>query len=194
MKKLFIYSLALLPILYGCGQGENKEGSAHDHHEYVEEITEEDLNSPKSIPREVHGQVGTNHVTIKYHSPGVRGRTIWGGLVAYNQVWVAGAHQATSVEFSIPIEVEGQQIPKGKYAFFAVPGKETWHLILNKNWEQHLTDEYAEEDDLVRIEVTPNQVSTVERLEYEIIDAQGEAGEIVMRWDTLEVKLPFTNK
>jgi hypothetical protein len=37
------------------------------------------------------------HIHIDYSSPGVKGRSIWGGLVAYDQVWAAGAHTATKL-------------------------------------------------------------------------------------------------
>jgi len=30
-------------------------------------------------------------------------------------------------------------VPAGKYAFFTIPGKEDWTIIMNKNWRQHLT-------------------------------------------------------
>ncbi|WP_143960584.1 DUF2911 domain-containing protein [Litoribacter populi] len=196
MRKIILFNLTLLTVLWGCGPTDSNTESVENQHDHnhTQEITEEDLKSPKSIPREAHGQVGDNHLTIRYHSPGVRGRNVWGGLVAFDQVWVAGAHQATSVEFSNPIEVNGQSIPKGKYGFFAVPGRETWHLILNKNWDQHLTDDYSEEEDLVRLRVEPTPISMVERLEYEVIEKNNQNGEIAMRWDTLEVILPFINK
>ena len=51
-----------------------------------------------SIPKEEHAQIGGSDITIKYHAPGVRGGTIWGGLVPYGEVWVTGAHSATTFE------------------------------------------------------------------------------------------------
>lgn len=35
--------------------------------------------------------IGEAHIHIDYSSPSVRSRTIWGGWVAYDQVWVMGA-------------------------------------------------------------------------------------------------------
>ena len=54
--------------------------------------------SKKSIPSEVKKWVGNTDIKINYHSPAVRGRVIWGGLVPYDQVWVTRAHSATTLE------------------------------------------------------------------------------------------------
>ncbi|GAL00527.1 hypothetical protein JCM19314_2135 [Nonlabens ulvanivorans] len=35
--------------------------------------------------------IGDAHIHIDYSSPGVRDRIIFGGLLAYDQVWQAGA-------------------------------------------------------------------------------------------------------
>jgi hypothetical protein len=97
------------------------------------------------------GRIGNTFVTINYHSPAVRGRVIWGGLVPLNQVWVTGAHMATSIEFEGPVQINGQSLSAGKYGFFTIPSKDEWTIIINKNWEQHLADEYKQEDDILPI-------------------------------------------
>src|SRR5688572_30535503 len=42
----------------------------------------------KSIPSTVSKSVGGANIRITYHSPAVRGRVIWGGLVPFDAVWV----------------------------------------------------------------------------------------------------------
>jgi len=34
------------------------------------------------------GNIGDAHIHIEYGSPGVKGRMVWGGLVAFDRVWV----------------------------------------------------------------------------------------------------------
>ncbi|NOS92598.1 MAG: DUF2911 domain-containing protein [Cyclobacteriaceae bacterium] len=138
--------------------------------------------------------IGDNHVHIVYGSPGVKGRIIWGGLVALDQVWVTGAHKATSIEFSKDVLVGEQIISAGKYAFFTVPGKEEWVLILNKNWDQHLADNYSEKEDVVRIIVKPIWLDKVtQRLTYSITKQDEQTGSIVVLWEKVQVALPFKN-
>lgn len=190
MKKL-IYTLALGLLIASC-QNKKSEHGGHEHHQPEKAPTEQSDNSKKSLPQEAHAEVGNTHITIKYHSPAVRGRVIWGGLVPYDEVWVTGAHSATSIEFSKAIQVEETTIPKGKYAFFTIPGQERWTLILNKNWEQHLADDYDQAEDVIRIEVTPETgMPLAERLTYTIEDKGEGSGAIRMSWEKLSVSLPF---
>jgi len=170
-------------------QTEETETPGHQHHATAPE--EVDLNTTKSIPREAHGQVGDAHVTIEYSSPGVRGRVIWGGLVSYDQVWVTGAHQATKVTFSAPVKIDGKMIPQGTYALFSIPSQDTWTLILNRNWEQHLADDYDEGEDLIRVSATPEEVELEERLVYDIQETGEGKGRIKIAWENKAVYLHF---
>jgi hypothetical protein len=52
----------------------------------------------KSIKAYASNTINGIKCVINYHSPAVRGRQVWGGLVPYNQPWVGGAHMATSLE------------------------------------------------------------------------------------------------
>lgn len=190
MKKL-IYTLALALLIASC-QNKKSGHDGHEHHQPEAASATQPDNSKKSIPQEAHGNVGDAHISVYYHSPAVRDRVIWGGLVPYGEVWVTGAHSATSVEFSKAIEIEGTTISKGKYAFFTIPKQERWTLILNKNWEQHLADNYDQAEDVIRIEVTPETgMPLAERLTYTIEDKREGSGAIRMSWEKLSVSLPF---
>lgn len=139
--------------------------------------------------------VGDNHVHIDYGSPSVRGRNIWNGLVAHNQVWSSGAHKATWIEFGKDVIIEGKQILKGKYGFFTIPDKETWTLILSKTWDMHLADDYIVENDIIRMNVKPiKSDKLVEALTYEVFPTNANEGKIKLSWEYLSVELPFRNK
>ncbi len=144
--------------------------------------------SKRSLKSAAVGKIGEANISINYHSPGVRGRTIWGGLVPYNDVWVTGAHNATNMETDKEITVAGTVIPKGKYAIFTIPGKDEWTIIINKNWNQHLTDDYVQKEDVVRIRVKPEQLDEkVERLQYFIEDKKDGKGSITVAWEKVRV-------
>ncbi len=140
----------------------------------------------KSIKSMAFAIINDDSVKISYHSPGVRKRIIWGGLVPYDEVWVTGAHDATTIEFPKPVKVGDKKIPPGKYAFFTIPGKEQWILILNKNWQQHLASEYDEKEDIVRVSVIPVDNTFTERLQYFIEDQK-----ISVAWEKVKVDLPI---
>lgn len=150
---------------------------------------------PLSPRTSTMANVGENHVHIDYGSPSVRGRVIWGGLVAYDQVWATGAHKATSIEFSQDAMINGTLVNKGKYGFFTIPGEQEWTLIINKNFDQHLADNYDEKLDVVRIKVKPEQLGeTQEALIYTVEPLSDKQGKISMTWDKLRVSFEFENK
>src|SRR5574343_134385 len=148
----------------------------------------------KSPRKAAMALVGKNHVHIDYGSPSVRGRNIWNGLVAYDQVWATGAHKATWVEFSSDVQIAGKHISKGKYGFFTIPGKEEWVLILSKDWDMHLADAYKVENDVIRVAVKPSLNKDItEALTYKVVRSSGDRGKIEMSWEYIYVALDFLN-
>src|SRR5580692_12439630 len=80
------------------------------------------LTLPEASQRAMVGQrIGVTDITIQYHRPLAGERKIWGGLVPYGQVWRAGANENTTIEFSTPVTVEGQKLPKGIYGLHMIP-------------------------------------------------------------------------
>ena len=147
--------------------------------------------SPKRITMTT---IGNTHIHIEYGSPGIKGRTIWGGLVAYDQVWATGAHNATTIDFSTDVMIAGKKIKKGTYSFFTIPGKTEWTLILNTRHNQHLADEYNPAEDVVRVKVRPMKKKVpVQRLTY-TVQREGNNAVIGVEWEYLSVSLPVQLK
>ena len=78
------------------------------------------------------GKINGANITIKYSSPSVKGRKIWGELVPFDKVWRAGANEATTFETDKDLIVEGLKLPAGKYSFFVIPNEKECILIFNK--------------------------------------------------------------
>ena len=186
----YISSILIAFSLVAVACQPQKDQAAHEH------STEGKSEAPvdtikKSIPKEEHAQIAGTHFIIKYHAPGVRGRTIWGGLVPYGEVWVTGAHSATSLELDKDVMINGTKVPACKYAFFTIPGQEKWTLILNKNWDQHLADDYDAKEDIVRLDVIPETLTSVqERLKYSINDKRNSEASIDVSWEKVKISLP----
>lgn len=143
----------------------------------------------KSIKSMAFAVIHGDSVKINYHSPGVRKRIIWGGLVPFDEVWVTGAHDATTLEIGIPFVAGGKNIPAGKYAFFTIPGRDEWIVIINKNWEQHLASQYDEKDDIVRINVKPQENDHTERLQY-FVEKNNQGVSIAVAWEKVKIMFP----
>jgi Protein of unknown function (DUF2911) len=134
---------------------------------------------PASPAESVVGKIGNANVTIKYGSPSVKGREIWGGLVPFDKVWRAGANNATTFETDQNIKIEGKELPKGKYSFFVIPNATSTTLIFNKVQEQWGAYKYEESRDQLRVIVKPQVVeNTAEKLEYKITE-----NKVYLNWE-----------
>lgn len=132
------------------------------------------------------GKAGKANVTVKYSSPAVKGRTIWGSLVPYDKVWRAGANEATAVTFDQPVTVEGKALPAGTYALFVVPmEKQDWTVVFNKTANQWGAFKYDEKQDALRVMAKPRQAGSLsERLTYTV-----ESPGLVLRWENVELPI-----
>ncbi|HTH56946.1 MAG TPA: DUF2911 domain-containing protein [Cyclobacteriaceae bacterium] len=144
-----------------------------------------------SNPSTAELAIGKIRMRVNYYAPAVRGRVIWGGLVPYDQVWVTGAHSATSVEFAAPVSINGKVIKAGKYAIFTIPSKSEWTIIINKNWEQHLADDYSANDDVVRLNVPVRESGLHERLKYYLRQIDDSNAELTIAWEKIRVSFPI---
>lgn len=186
MSGKWFLSIAIMLYSFGLSAQELKEEITLDPNAKID-------STKKSINAAAVGAIGNANVIIRYHSPGVRNRMIWGGVVPYDEVWVTGAHNATTLEVDRSFAVGGKTIEAGKYALFTIPGKTTWTFIINKNWDQHLTDDYNAKDDIIRIPVTPIQPKKkLERLQYFVRKEANTKGVIAVGWDKLMIELPIT--
>ena len=188
---LFLITIGIL-ALASC---QTKTGTDdHQHHMSSPDQTPAAVDTvKKSIPKEAHAMIGDAHITIQYYAPAVRGRVIWGGLVPYDEVWVTGAHKATSFEINKNFSINGNKIPAGKYALFTIPGETQWTFIVNKTWDQHLADNYSAAEDLLRLEVTPEKTEeATERLNYSVETQSNQGGSIVIAWEKIRLRIPIT--
>ena len=172
--------------LVACSGNQQEAQEEHHDHNAAPEATP--ASKPKSPPMSAMANIGDTHVHIDYHAPSVRGRQIFGGLVAYGEVWVTGAHKATAINFPNNVTLNGQPVAKGKYALFTIPGEQEWTIIINQNYEQHLADEYDAELDGVRFTVAPQSLTeTQEQLLYTVEETSPGKGEISIAWANVKV-------
>lgn len=169
MKKLFVLSaVALLALFFLPVAGRAQEAQAR-----------------QSPPDSVSGTIGDATITIKYSSPSVRGRKIWGDLVPYGKVWRAGANEATTFTTDKEIKVQGKPLPAGRYALFAIPTEKTWIFIFNKEPDQWGAFKYNAKKDALRVTAKPQPSAEMnERLRYTITP-----NGVSLLWENLEVPI-----
>ena len=198
MKSTYYLLLLTGIFFWGCSGTESEKATDNQttSQQQAKDVADKPARKkPLSPKREAMAMVGENHIHIDYSSPSVRGRVIWGGLVPYNQVWSTGAHKATAISFGQDVIINDTLVPAGKYGFFTIPGEESWILILNKNWDQHLADEYDEAEDVVRLTVTPEKLPEMqESLTYQVEALNDSTARISVSWEHLKVSFEVRNK
>jgi len=126
--------------------------------------------------------IGIATVTVDYHRPGVKGRTIYGGLVPYEQVWRAGANENTTVTFSHSVTVEGQDLAAGSYGLHMIPTETDWTIIFSNDYLSWGSFFYDETADALRVTVPAYDSTFVEWLEYGFSDLTGNSALLELRW------------
>ncbi len=156
-------------------------------------VARADLDLPRPSPfAKVVQTVGLTDITVDYSSPGVKGRKIWGVVVPYDQLWRAGANNPTKITFSRDVSVADRPVAAGTYAFFVIPTKGAWTVILNKKADQAGTGrDYKQADDLLRVQVTPKAAPFRERLAYLVTDFTDDKASLDLEWEKLRLTIPI---
>lgn len=142
-----------------------------------------------SPPMVAEGKINGVSVKVDYSSPAVKERKVWGDLVAMNEVWRAGANEATIVETSGDLTVGGNTLPAGKYALFAIPKDGSWTWIFNSEWDQWGAYNYSEEKDVLRVDVpVAMNGEHMERLTYKVNEA---SGTLDFMWEKAVASIPL---
>lgn len=149
------------------------------------------VRSPRVSPKaSLMQSVGLTDITINYNRPGVKGRQIWGALVPYGQVWRTGANEATTIEFSDDVWINGNKLAKGLYSLHTIPTANQWTVIFNSVASQWGSYSYDAAKDALRVQVTPETADHREWMSFEIPEMSTDTAKIVLRWEKIAV--PFT--
>ncbi len=130
-------------------------------------------------------------ITIKYSSPGVKGREghIFSkdGLISkdpHYPVWRAGANSATSLHTDADITIGDLAVPKGDYTLFVdISDPDNWVLIVSKQtgeWGLR----YDKTQDLGSTKMKMSKpVAMVENLKYTLAGLGGTTGKLTLEWE-----------
>ena len=137
----------------------------------------------KSPAQTVEAAVGDTKITINYGAPSVRERVIFGDLVQYGKIWRAGANEATTIEFSKDVKINGKKLPAGKYAFFTTPmEKGDWPIIFNSEPNQWGAYKLDASKNVLESKAKSTEIKPVEMLTYSVSD-----GMIHLEWATTRI-------
>src|SRR5262249_24543137 len=161
--------------------------------------------------------IAVTDITITYHRPAVKGRTIFADapeamesrakgdatldnqnerkpgepIVPYNHVWRAGANEATVFQVTDDVLINGQPLKAGTYSLEAVPSKQDWTFIFNNDSGQWGAFSYDSKKDALRVKAKPQSVAeNQEWLMYTFDPVTASSATVNLRWE--KVSVPFT--
>ncbi|MCI0920478.1 DUF2911 domain-containing protein [Sphingobacterium rhinopitheci] len=135
--------------------------------------------------------LGIKTISLIYQRPNVNGRTIFGGLIPYNEVWRTGANNIPSITFQEEVTIEGNKVPAGTYGIFTIPTATNWTIILSKNVNQWGAYQYKQEEDFLRFTVPSHKLNDkVETFTMQFEDVTTKSTKLTLAWD--KTKVGFT--
>jgi hypothetical protein len=133
-------------------------------------------------------------IQTDYSSPRAKGRKIFGGLVAYNEVWRTGANESTTFVTTANLSVGGKDVPAGSYTIFTVPGTDKWTLVISKKTREWGTDYPGESNDLARVDMNVSKTpAPVENFTI-TYDQKGDACVLRLSWENTEASVEIAEK
>jgi len=141
-----------------------------------------------SQPAEVAQGMGSTELRVVYGRPMARGRVLFGGLVPYDSIWNPGANEATRIEISEDIMIEGELLPAGKYSIWAIPRPGDWTLIFSEAHDVfHIP--YPEGRDALRLQVEPGSGPHMESMSFDFPMADRDSADLRFHWGELMIPL-----
>lgn len=130
-------------------------------------------------------------MSIEYSRPSARGRKVFGGLVAYGDMWRTGANAATKLTLGEDVYIGGSRIEAGSYALYTIPNATEWTIVINKGTKNWGTGGYKSEEDVARFTVKPKKINNmIETFTITIGDITNNSCNIVLKWEHTKVVIP----
>jgi hypothetical protein len=142
-----------------------------------------------SVRDTVTATVGGAHISVDYGRPHRRGRTIFGGVVPWGQVWRTGANAATGFTTDADLVINGTAIPKGSYTLWTVPTPTGAKLIVNSQTGQWGTA-YDASKDVARIDLASEQLAEPVEVFTIGVEPKAEGGLLTLAWDRTRYSVP----
>jgi hypothetical protein len=140
--------------------------------------------------------LGDARAVVCYGRPSVLGRTIFGDLIPFGQLWRTGANEPTTIHLPVAAHIAGMAVEPGSYSIYTVPGEREWTIIVNRSTSQwgiegQYTEQIAAQEVGRAVVPAERTASPVERFSITANPA-GNGAELVLEWENTRVRIPVT--
>lgn len=135
--------------------------------------------------------VNETEITIVYNRPVARGRTLFGGIIAWDRIWNPGADTATAITFSTPVTVAGESVPAGTYTIWLQPGRARWNFILSRAHGIFHDPYPGEAQDALRLRVATTTAEHMETMAFYFPVVGPRQATLRFHWGTTALDIPL---
>ncbi|WP_299062350.1 DUF2911 domain-containing protein [uncultured Polaribacter sp.] len=153
--------------------------------------TNAQIKTPQPSPFQKTEQiVGLTDITLEYSRPGVKGRTIFGDLVPYNEIWRTGANANTKITFSTDVTIDGNTVKKGTYTIFTIPTEKSWEVIIHEYKKSGTPKKLDETKVIAKVNVATQDIPMIiETFTITFDDMTNNSAVLGMMWENTYVGL-----
>lgn len=132
---------------------------------------------------------------VIYSRPQKNGRIIFGNadksLCIYGKEWRLGANEATEIEFFKQVNINGNNINKGRYVIYCIPYPDKWTIVINSNlytWGLHMDPA----KDIFKTDVPVTQQFPALEDFTMVFKPASYGADLLMAWDNVKTVLPIS--
>jgi tetratricopeptide (TPR) repeat protein len=122
----------------------------------------------------------------------MRGRRIFGDVVAYGRPWRTGANAPTKIKFGEEVEIGEYRLKPGEYMMYAIPNRERWEIVFNTGAGKWSANGFPREDDVARVTVRSSAMATeCQTFTIQVSDIAYNTCKLELLWDRTKIVIPI---
>ncbi|AXY78722.1 DUF2911 domain-containing protein [Paraflavitalea soli] len=130
---------------------------------------------------------------VIYSRPLKNGRSVFGELVEYGQIWRLGANEATEIEIYKDVKCGTEtRLKKGRYTMYAIPYQDKWTIIFNKETDIWGAFQYDPKKDALRVDVPAQKLPESAEAFTMQFEKDSTGLNLAIMWDNVKALVPFS--
>jgi hypothetical protein len=157
--------------------------------------TNAQITTPQASPQaKVEQKVGLADISISYYRPAKRGRTVFGDVVPFGELWRTGANENAKITTSDALIFGKDTLKAGTYAIFTRPNSSSWEILFYADYSNWGTPENWDEKKVVLKTIAPvtKLTESVENFTIGFDKMENSSAEILITWENTKVSIPFS--
>lgn len=137
-------------------------------------------------------KLGKALISLDYSRPLVRNRTeLFGNVVHWGELWTPGANEATVLEVSEEVKLNGKAVPAGRWSLWVIPSRVgPWEMVLDAKDSLFHTQRPELKGDQIRFPLEVHEDGPfTEALNWSFPEIAQNGGTLRMNWDRIRIDM-----